>query len=197
MTYDEIINIGIKKICGILKSNEVPNATYFIYNGYLMIVLYSTIVYFYNLGIQTDPSSSIEFKLVLNPDTKEWIVIDYKKYNNFTINPLRDIFNNYFYVPERNQIIAEANDLQNDPEFAKLLALKSSEGMKFYKLPNIELYKITYLPIFTGFPAMIKGDTISVKVYKDIYDCYSIVEYTLYKTKIKDYTKLYFRVLNL
>ena len=190
MTNDEVMNIAIKKICGILKSNEVPNANYLIYNGYIMIELYDTVVYFYQLK-DVDIIPPISFKLVMNID-KNFVPYDI----NTRLTILMALYSQYCNV-YNNELVAEQSNLQDDPEYSKLLALKSAEGMKFYKLPNNQLYSNTYIPVFNAFPAILKGDTISIKVYKDIYDCYSIVEYNIYRGKIKDYYKLYFRILNL
>jgi hypothetical protein len=126
-------------------------------------------------------------------DNKEFIPYLINDHDTFLINQ----FNQYITVPLHNHIIAEQSNLQDDPDYSKLLTLKAADGMKFYKMPNNSLYSTTYIPVFNGFPSMVKSDTISVKVYKDSIDGYSIVEYTIYKSKIKDYVKLYFRILNL
>ena len=77
------------------------------------------------------------------------------------------------------------------------MKLKSAEGMKFFKLPNDSLYGTSFIPVFNGFPYTVKGDSISIKVYTDDIEGYSVVEYSIYKTKIKDTVKLYFRILNI
>jgi len=191
MTYvDELLGIAIKKIPCIIKSNEIPNARYFIFNGYLMIELYDTVLFFYKMN-DMNIISPIEFTISIN-ENKELVpcIIN-------TSGVLAAMFYNYINIPMYNAIIAEQNDLQDDPEFSKLLALKAADGMKFYKMPNNELYSISYLPVFTGFPAIVKNDCISAKVYKDSTEGYSIVEYTIYKNKLKDSIKMYYRILNL
>jgi len=190
---EEAIQMAIKKISGILKSNEIPNANYLLYNGYLMIEMYDTVLYFYQIkGLNI--LEPISFNLIID-DNKNIIPFDVNNANRTGM--LLKIFADYTRIVSTNMQIAEQSNLQDDPDFSKLLALKSSDGMKFYKMHNNELYSISYLPVFSGFPAMVKNDTISAKVYKDDTEGYSIVEYTIYKNKLKDYIKLYFRILNI
>ena len=192
--YDEILAESLKKIPGVLKNNEIPNARYIVYNGILMIEMYDTMVYFVSLSNPISAvSTPIGFSITIN-ENKELV---YRLLDRKNISQLMNYFNYYNNIPNTNPLIANSPDIQSDPEFTKLLQLKSGEGMKFYKLHNTELYGITYIPIFNGFPALAKSDGISAKVYKDNIEGYSVIEYTIFRTKLKDYIKMYFRIVNL
>ena len=192
--YDEILAESLKKIPGVLKNNEIPNARYIVYNGILMIEMYDTMVYFVSLSNPISAvSTPVGFSITIN-ENKELV---YGLLDRKNINQLMNYFNYYNNIPNTNPLIANSPDIQSDPEFTKLLQLKSGEGMKFYKLHNTELYGITYIPIFNGFPALAKSDGISAKVYKYNIEGYSVIEYTIFRTKLKDYIKMYFRIVNL
>ena len=194
MINNEILTESLKKIPSIIKSNEIPNARYLICNNNLTIELYDTIIYIISLS---DPISNINnpigFTLVIDANKN---LIPYS-INNNTVMKLYNYYKYYNSISNYNIKIANKENLQDDPEFAKLMQLKSADGMKFFKLQNNSLYNNTFIPVFNGFPAIIKNDTLSVNVYKDNIERYSVIEYIIYKNKLKDYVKLYFRTLNI
>ena len=191
--YEEILSESLKKIPGVLKNNEIPNARYLIYNSNLMIEMMDTMVYLVALSNPISATSEpIGFTITIN-ENKELIPSPLDK---ATIMLLFNYYS-YYSTISKNTLIADDPNIQNDPEFDKLLQLKSSEGMKLYKLHNTELYGTTFIPIFNGFPSLVKADSISVKVYKDDIEGYSVVEYTIFKNKLKENIKMYFRILNL
>ena len=192
--YEEILSESLKKIPGVLKNNEIPNARYLIYNSNLMIEMMDTMVYLVALSNPISATSEpIGFTITIN-ENKELVPSPLDK------NSIMILFNYYSYystIAIKNPLIADDPNVQDDPEFDKLMQLKSAEGMKLYKLRNTELYGTTFIPIFTGFPALTKSDSIAVKVYKDDIDGYSVVEYTIFKNKLKENIRMYFRILNL
>ena len=190
---EEILAESLMKIPGVLKSNEVPNARYMVYNGDLMIEMYNTTVYLVKLNNPiSNTMEPIGFNIIV--DNKVLIPQPLKKED---INTLFRYYNYYKNIPYTKSIIAQREELENDPAYSELMKLKSAEGMKFFKLPNDSLYGTSFIPVFNGFPYTVKGDNISIKVYTDDIEGYSVVEYSIYKTKIKDIVKLYFRILNL
>ena len=196
MINNEILTESLKKIPSVIKSNEIPNARYLIFHGNLMIELYDTIIYLVSLS---DPICNtyepIGFKIEIDQNKN---LVPYDIDTTITMILYR-YFNYYTAIPRciATPKIASKEDLQDDPDFNKLMQLKSADGMKFYKLQNDSLYNITYIPIFNGFPAIVKSDRLSVNVYKDEILGYSVIEYIIYKNKLKDYVKLYFRTLNI
>ena len=190
---EEILAESLMKIPGVLKSNEIPNARYMVYNGDLLIEMYNTTVYLVKLNNPiSNTMEPIGFNIII--DNKVLIPQPLKKED---INTLFRYYNYYKNIPYTKSIIAQREELENDPAYSELMKLKSAEGMKFFKLPNDSLYGTSFIPVFNGFPYTVKGDNISIKVYTDDIEGYSVVEYSIYKTKIKDTVKLYFRILNI
>lgn len=190
---EEILAESLMKIPGVLKSNEVPNARYMVYNGDLLIEMYNTTVYLVKLSNPiSNTMEPIGFNIII--DNKVLVPQPLKKEDT---NTLFRYYNYYKNIPYTKSIIAQREELENDPAYSELMKLKSAEGMKFFKLPNDSLYGTSFIPVFNGFPYTVKGDSISIKVYTDDIEGYSVVEYSIYKTKIKYTVKLYFRILNI
>lgn len=192
--YEEILMESLMKIPGVLKSNEVPNARYMVYNGDLMIEMYNTVIYLVKL---TNPISytmePIGFNVIID-DNKNLVPVYLNKKD---IDLLLSYYNYYKNVPCTQSIVSQRDDLQDDSSYSELMKLKSAEGMKFFKLPNDSLHGISFIPVFNGFPYLVKGDKLGIKVYTDNIKGYSVVEYIIYKTKLKEIINLYFRIVNI
>lgn len=93
--------------------------------------------------------------------------------------------------------IAYDNELRSNEDFEKLLGLKSSQGLHFYHLPDLDHPGEVYLiPMFAGFLSLNKADTIGVKVY-DYDEINHLIVFDIFKKKINRNVKMFCRVLKI
>lgn len=181
----------LKIISGILKSNEIPNAEYCISRDKLIICLYNTCLYIADIN---DIGDIIPFVLSIN-ENKELIPMI-----PFNYIQLQDKLLQFYSSCINRELLASVDDLKSDPEFAKLLTMKAADGMRFYKLPALDSNSkpnMFFIPIYSGFPNLAKSDNANIRIWNAIESNCSIVEYIIWRQKIKSYIHLYFRILNL
>lgn len=93
--------------------------------------------------------------------------------------------------------IAYDNELRSNEDFEKLLGLKSSQGLHYYHLPDLDHPGEIYLiPMFAGFLSLNKADTIGVQVY-DYDEINHLIVFDIYKKKINRNVKMFCRVLKI
>lgn len=106
---------------------------------------------------------------------------------------------NYNYTMGRlsmGPLLAQQMNLRDDPEFESLLALKSGDGMRFYKVPGFDKNKVYMIPVFTGFPNLNKQDTANVSIYAN--DGLSvIVDMTIFKKKLNRDIHMIYKILDI
>ena len=108
----------------------------------------------------------------------------------------------YKYAEYQNIIgtklpIAYDNELRSNEDFEKLLGLKSSQGLHFYHLPDLDHPGEVYLiPMFAGFLSLNKADTIGVKVY-DYDEINHLIVFDIFKKKINRNVQMFCRVLKI
>lgn len=181
----------LKMISGILKSNEIPNAEYCISRDKLIICLYNTCLYVMDIN---DIGDIIPFILSIN-ENKELIPMI-----PFNYIQLQDKLLQFYSSCINRELLASIDDLKSDPEFAELLTMKAADGMRFYKVPTLNpnaQNKMFFVPVYSGFPNLAKSDNASIRIYNAIESNCSIVEYIIWRQKVKSYIHLYFRILNL
>ena len=95
--------------------------------------------------------------------------------------------------------IANVEELRGNDEFENLIAMKSGEGMGYFKLPRLDIPgKSIMIPIFTGFPKLSKPDKIGIIVWKILeYSNELLVEFKIFKKNINRYMDMYFRILDI
>ena len=114
-------------------------------------------------------------------------------------------FNNTAYVYCTNLLckiikgdtLVTLSDLQLDPEFQRLLGLKSFEGMELYKILSNNKYY--YIPVFSGFPKLNKNDTVGVEISRVVNDTPNIflVDMTHYSKKLARDIHMYYKILDI
>ena len=106
---------------------------------------------------------------------------------------------NYNWIMSRmmhGPLLAQQSNLRDDPEFEKLLEFKSGDGMRFYKVPAFEKYKVYMIPVFTGFPNLNKQDTASIEIYA--YNEISvIVIMKIFKKKFNREISMIYKILDI
>lgn len=185
-------SLWMKYARGILKSNEIPNAYFIVNRDLLIICLQATILYSAKLPQDT----GLDYKVFTAyiDENKEMI-------------PMEVPINNYGYYYELAKriechypVYCTANNITEDPAFQELINMKAADGMKFYKVHGTFDNRIHtwFIPVFSGFPSLTKQDKADIIIKKESsYSRYFIVNYHIYKAKIKQYVDMYFTTIEL
>lgn len=116
--------------------------------------------------------------------------------DNFLINDIQFILNYYINIKNTKPIVAIDNELRNNEEFENLLNLSSDQGMKYFRLPGLNLGEEYLIPMFAGFINLSKPDTIGMKIY-DIQDGFLLLEMDINKKKINRDIQVYCRIMKI
>lgn len=106
------------------------------------------------------------------------------------------IWNKYETLSKQLPVLGEVPDMRMSEEFVKLLNLKSDDGAGFLKIPGNNVADEFLVPVFTGFPKLNKQDSVGL-VVKRIDRCNLLMEYHIYKKKIKENIVIYFHVIDM
>jgi len=125
-----------------------------------------------------------------------------KIYSRSHYIPLEDIFikntidrNLDLYRNHNYPIILQKYAFSSTEEFDPFRSLKAANGAKMYKNITDDNEFIAF-PMFSGFPKLAKSDGMDLTVYKQD-NKYNLVEFTIYKKKVKRNINVLFRVMNL
>lgn len=190
-------SLWMKYARGILKSNEIPNAYFIVNKDLLIMCLQSTVLYATYLPQDTGLYSKV-FTAYID-ENKEMVPVEVPVNNTES--------NNYAYYYElvnrigyHYHIYATLHDVQDDPEFQELMNLKAADGMRFYKVHGMLGSKMHtwFVPVFSGFPSLTKQDKLDITIKKENnYSRYCIVNYHIFKAKVKQHVDMYFTILEL
>ena len=173
------------------------NSYVVVINDTMHILTDNTILY--SIGLKTVTESTYAFQI------KDLLVLD----NPDVILYNQDVF---FYVMHKVnkiktnciEVVAEESNLEENPTYMQLMALKSSDGMKFFHLFSPKLNRNILIPVFTGLPKMNKQDRLSLAVYNYINENnypinYSmfLVKYTMFKKKFNRNIDICFTILGI
>lgn len=192
----------IKKIVeGIVSKTLLPSTTCLVtpFNT-LQIIVDDTVMYIIPLkeDISINPIYAFEYNKILSIDNNI----------NLSNTPL-DIgdpllfdkltFMNNLYRGNMNEdnIVARNSDLKNTESFEEYLTIKSADGMKYYKLPDIDNPSGFYMiPIFSGFPNISSQDKLGISVY-DAHDGFLTCKFDIFKKKINRNIEMIFKIINI
>ena len=185
-------------LVSMLGKKDIENTLAFInqYN-YLVCVVRETAIFMCYLGdnipygnpIYIDCESTFALLADDEDSTKYIPILDIRK-----INQLNEYYTRYTNYSSYT-LIYHKDNMESDPDFAEYLSVRSSDGAKFYKGISIENNKKFMFPIFSGFPKLLKNDTLTLNVYM-MDNLHYMIEMDIYKMKIKSNIKLIYRVLN-
>ena len=185
-------------LVSMLGKKDIENTSALVnqYN-YLVCVVRETAIFICYLGdnipfgnpIYIDCESTFAL-LADDPDSTKYIpILDIRKINQL----------NEYYVRYTNTtnytLIYHKDNMELEPDFAEFLSIKSTDGAKFYKGISTDNCNKFMFPIFTGFPKLLKNDTLSLNVYM-MDNLHYMIEMDIFKMKIKGNIKLIYRVLN-
>ena len=157
----------------------------------LVIFTRDTVMYITKL-LNINPGFIIAFSYIGSKDLEEEDMYD-------AINPeyLVQKYQYYNSFMQPMNLIGEELDIRGREDIDELLALKSADGAKFYKLRNIHNWNIVYtVPFFAGLTSLNKDDTFGIRLY-DLRDGYYLLQYVIFKKKIKREILINLRIFNL
>jgi hypothetical protein len=184
----DIIN---KYISAIIGNNIDESARIIIYNGYIFIILFDTVIYRV-FAKEIDTSLTYGFIASENTIPGDKYKINIKKTKvdiSLCESTLRSI------DIEENILAKVENAKITDKAFEKVSQIKAENGCIFYKLIGFN-GKPYYIPIMSSFPKLAKSDDIDIYVYKNINDNESyLVREIIHKSSLKCDYNVFFRTL--
>ena len=103
----------------------------------------------------------------------------------------------YHAFDNPNFLVAEEQDMQMREDIQELLNLKSKDGAKYYKMHGCKNRNAVYtVPFFAGLTSINKQDRFGIRVF-DMMDGYFLVQYQIYKQKIKRTVHINIQVFNM
>ena len=105
-------------------------------------------------------------------------------------------YHDYIESVKHLPIVAQYDTLRGNDQYEELLALKSTDGARFFRLIGDDPTKVYHIPVFTGFPNLSKTDKIGIVVYS-FGDGVLLCQYNIYKKKINKNITQFFRILDL
>ena len=173
----------IKSIC-IYKTNKIRAV---ITEDNILICIYdNTLMYIIKLKCQVilpavffvyDNDGNIVFDNISTMD----IIPTYQLYMNI--------------INQQQLLLAYQDGLTENEDFQYYNNLKSSDGMKFYKMMGIN-NKVYMVPMFSGFISLSKLDTIGITIY-DIQDGFLLLRMNIFKKKINREIIVDCRIINI
>ena len=184
----DIINKYISVIIG---NNIDESARIIIYNGYIFIILFDTVIYRV-FAKEIDPSITYGFIGSENeiPSNK------YKLNNKKTKVDISLCESTLRSIDIEDNILAKVeNAKMTDEIFEKISNIKAENGCIFYKLIGFD-GRPYYIPIMSSFPKLAKSDDIDITVYKNINDPESyLIREVIHKAKLKSDYDVFFRTI--
>ena len=121
---------------------------------------------------------------------------DIEKSNRNIFNHVSSLWEKYDQVTRYSPVVGAIPDLRLIPEYEKLLGLKATDGANMFIMPGNDLYQNFIIPVFSGFPAINAKDKIGVIIRRIDYKSL-LVQYDIYKAKIKKNITLYFVIIDM
>lgn len=118
--------------------------------------------------------------------------IEINPYYSFNYGIYQELLSYYNFYTSRDYNY-ESYDIMENEEILPLLSLKSSQGLRFYKMSDPKF--MIMLPFFYGLVPVTKTDGLSMKA--SVGEMESIINYTIFKKKLKCNIDVYMRLLNL
>lgn len=184
----DIIN---KYITVIIGNNVDESARIIVYNGYIFIILFDTVIY---RVFAKELDTSLTFGFI---GTENTIPSDKYKLNRKKIKVDISLCESTLRsIDIESNILAKVENAKiTDEAFGKISDIKAENGCIFYKLIGFNGIPY-YIPIMSSFPKLAKSDDIDIIVYKNINDNESyLVREVIHKAKIKSDYDVFFRTL--
>ena len=182
----DIIN---KYISAIIGNNIDESTRIIIYNGYIFIILFDTVIY---RVFAKEIDTNLTYGFIASENIIPGDKLNLKKTKvdiSLCESTLRSI------DIEENILAKVENAKITDEAFEKASQIKAENGCVFYKLIGYN-GKPYYIPIMSSFPKLAKSDDIDIYVYKNINDNESyLVREIIHKSSLKCDYNVFFRTL--
>lgn len=168
----------------------------------LFLVVDDTVMYTIPLKEQIAYAQTYAFNygkfLSLVSDDIDFSVVQLDIADNILFDKLT-FLSNYYISSTKNEesLVGYDTDLKSAESFKDYLNIKAADGMKYYKLPNINDPALFYLiPIFSGFPNISTQDKLGIYVY-DTRDGFLSCRFQIFKKKLNREINMIFKIINL
>lgn len=158
----------------------------------LVIVLDQTLLFQVPLK-STDVLPSVAF---IYRDVFEFEDLNMCISDNVLVEEITNLVNIYNSIAIPQNLIAEDNQLRDNEEFANLLELGSSEGLKFFKMVGLDPNKIYMIPMFSGFISLNNNDNIGLSLY-NINQSFLLIRMNIFKKKINRNITVDCKIINI
>lgn len=193
---DQRFSVARELLVSMLGQKDIENTIAFINEkNELICMVRETAIFICNLGniapgfpmyIDCEATFAIDPQCI---DSSCYVpILDIRK-----INQMHDYYNRYINI--KYPLIYHRDNMEMDEEFAEYLSAKSAEGAKFYKGISLENNKQFMFPVFSGFPKLLKNDTLGLSVFMMDNEHY-MIEMDIFKKKIGRIISIVYRVLN-
>lgn len=195
---DQRFSVARGLLVSMLGKKDIQNTIAMINeNNELICVVRETAIFVCHLGnitpgfsIYIDCESTFD-KFGDDNDPRFIPILDIRK-----INQINGYYKMYISNKCNYPLIFHKDNMEEDPVFAEYLASKSAEGAKFYKGISNDLTSRFLFPVFSGFPKLLKKDTLNLFIYNmDIQ--HNMVEMVIHKSKLNKDISLIYRILNI
>lgn len=156
----------------------------------VVMIVRDTVMYLVQLkNLPLLPPIAMYYSSIEDNDT-DTCIVDYNLLNLIS-------HTHSYYKANMVNPVASNDTLSTQEDFESYLALKADDGSKYYHLSGNNPEETYLVPIFSGFPALAKSDSMGVTVY-DLHDgMHTLVVMNIFKKKIKDNVQMCFRTLKL
>lgn len=194
----------IKKIVeGIVSKTLLPSTTCLVTSfNTLQIIVDDTVMYIIPLkeDISINPVYAFEYKKFMMYIGNTDIDLSNSPLDigdSLLFDKLSFMGNMYRGNMTKDNLVAYNEDLKNTESFDEYLSIKSADGMKYYKLPDINNPAGFYMiPIFSGFPNISSQDKLGISVY-DTHDGFLTCKFDIFKKKINRNIEMIFKIINI
>lgn len=121
---------------------------------------------------------------------------DIAKSDKNIINHISLLWEKYDQLTRYCPVVGAIPDLRLIPDYEKLLGMKATDGASMFIMPGNDLYQNFIVPVFSGFPAINAKDKIGIVVRRIDYKSL-LIQYDIYKAKIKKNITLYFIIMDM
>lgn len=179
MNIDELINLYVGSVCKSTGSIDI-----LICDDKMVICICDASLCIIDIGMNTNIYTAFQYG-------NDWHESD----KNIR-SKVFAYWNTYDNICRYSPVIAEMDDLRSVEEYNSLLGRRANEGLGVYRMPSDILYQSVWIPVFTGFPVLVKQDKIGVQIRR-IDDTSLLLQYNIYKHKLKKSITQWCRILDM
>lgn len=179
MNIDELIKLYVGSVCKSTESIEV-----LICDDKIVVCICDASLCIMDIGFETNIYTAFKYG-------DNW-----KNSDDSIRSKLFKYWETYDNISRYSPIIGEIDDLRSIDEYNNLIGRKANEGVGVYRMPTDILYQYIWIPVFTGFPVLVKQDKIGVQIRR-IDNYVLLLQYNIYKHKLKKTITQWCRIMDM